>query len=288
MLRSMTAYGRESTRIAGTEIVCEFRSVNHRYLDVVLRLPEPLRVLEAKLRERLVTHLSRGKVEVTLKLVESDDSSKPLVLNQVLLSTLLDASHNIAELTDKNTVIDTVRLMQWPGVMNTHEHSLSDLSDAATAVFDAALTDFVQTREREGQQIRDLLCAKTSQLAEQVAQLRMIRPDVLSRQRERWLNKLSQLQAEPDQSRLEQELVYAAQRLDIDEELDRLDAHCIEIGNAVQRTEPVGRRLDFLMQECNREANTISSKSNDVNTTSGSVEMKVIIEQMREQVQNIE
>lgn len=288
MLRSMTAYGRGSSTNASGEIVCEFRSVNHRYLDITVRLPEPLRALEATLRGRLVGHLSRGKVDVTIKLSESDITHKPLTINTAVLDSLLEAADHISTRVSGDSVVDVVKLMQWPGVLEADENSSGTLSGDVSAAFDSAFADFVATRQREGLHVAQLLETRVRQVTECVEELRGLRPAVLQRQRENWLAKLAELATEYDHSRLEQELVYVAQRLDIDEELDRLDAHCVEISNALTRTEPVGRRLDFLMQECNREANTISSKSNDASTTNASVNMKVIIEQMREQVQNIE
>ena len=288
MLRSMTAYGRGSSISAGGEIVCEFRSVNHRYLDVTVRLPEPFRALDAALRGRLVGHLSRGKVDVTIKLSESGSTHKPLTINTSVLDSLLEATNHITPRVNGDSVVDVVKLLQWPGVLEAEENSHGLSSDDVSAAFDSAFNDFVETRQREGLHVAQLLETRVGQVSECVEELRSLRPVVVQRQRENWLAKLAEIATEYDQSRLEQELVYVAQRLDIDEELDRLDAHCVEIRKALKREEPVGRRLDFLMQECNREANTISSKSNDARTTNASVNMKVLIEQMREQVQNIE
>jgi len=288
MLRSMTAYGRGSFKSPVGELVCEFRSVNHRYLDVAVRLPEPLKTLESALREKLAVHLHRGKVEVVLKLVESNTSANALTINPSVLDSLVDAAGQIESRMSANCVIDTVRLLQWPGLLDASDDSQNDLFNEATSVFEGAFRDFVETREREGLQITALLKTRVAQVCDSVAELRLARPAVVQKLRQKWLEKLTLLDTEHDSSRLEQELVYAAQRLDIDEELDRLDAHCAEIRSALERVEPVGRRLDFLMQECNREANTISAKANDASTTNASVNMKVLIEQMREQVQNIE
>jgi len=172
--------------------------------------------------------------------------------------------------------------------MSASEEAQEVIAKDALAVFDSALSDFIATREREGAQISELFSKKSKQIKDCVATVREARPAVIARQREKWLAKLAQLETEHDGSRLEQELIYAAQRLDIDEELDRLDAHCAELAKALGRSEPVGRRLDFLMQEFNREANTLASKAGDIDTTNASVDIKVLIEQIREQVQNVE
>ncbi len=288
MLRSMTAYGRGSSTSAGGEIVCEFRSVNHRYLDITVRLPESFRALDATLRARLLGHLNRGKVDVTIKLSESGVAHKPLTINTAVLDSLLEAANHITPRVSGDSVVDVVKLLQWPGVLEADETSLGTSSDDVSTAFDSAFKDFIETRQREGSQLAEVLKRRVGQVSECVNELRSLRPAVVQKQRESWLAKLAELATDHDPSRLEQELVYVAQKLDIDEELDRLDAHCVEICNALKRQEPVGRRLDFLMQECNREANTISSKSNDASTTNASVNMKVLIEQMREQVQNIE
>ena len=288
MLRSMTAFGRSSSGSDNDLFVCELRSVNHRYLDISIRLPDSLRSLEAVIRERLSARLQRGKVEVAIRQSESATQASAVALNEPLLEQLAQAADRVSELTGSAKTLDTLSLLQWPGVMALDHQSRDALAVSAMAAFEHALDDFIESREREGLHIAALLDGKAQAIAEITQVVRAARPDVVTRQREKLMSKLSSLEVDYDTARLEQELVYAAQRLDVDEELDRLDAHIIELKNVLKRDEPVGRRLDFLMQEFNREANTLSSKSNDSVTTAASVDMKVLIEQMREQVQNVE
>lgn len=288
MLRSMTAYGRSSSISDNEGFVCELRSVNHRYLDVSVRLPESLRSQEAVVRERLSARLQRGKVEVVIKQSEFAPQASLIALDEPLLKQLAQAASRVSELTGSAQLADPLSLLQWPGVMVTDRQSGDAMAESALIAFEFALDDFIETREREGVHIATLLDNKAQSISELVRRIRDARPDVVARQREKLLIKLDALETDYDTARLEQELVYAAQRLDIDEELDRLDAHVTEVKKVLQRDEAVGRRLDFLMQEFNREANTLSSKSNDSVTTAASVDMKVLIEQMREQVQNVE
>ena len=288
MLRSMTAFGRGSLDTADGEFICELKSVNHRYLDVSVRLPESLRALEPGIRESVTKALQRGKVDISLKHTQSSVSNQSFSINEELLAQLTSAADKVKSLSGSCAQIDPLRLLQWPGVLTTSADSQELLAKDAMTVFDLALTDFIEAREREGLQVSNLLDKKSLQLRALNSDIRSYRPTVIERQKDKWLAKLAQLNQEHDSSRLEQELVYAAQRLDIDEELDRLESHCTELSKALSREDSVGRRLDFLMQEFNREANTLSSKSGDVVTTNAAVEMKVIIEQMREQVQNVE
>ncbi|ASJ70468.1 YicC/YloC family endoribonuclease [Granulosicoccus antarcticus] len=288
MLRSMTAFGRSTLSIDGGELLCEIRSLNHRYLDISIRLPETLRAVESEVRERLTKSVHRGKIELSLRVNEVSDSTGGITINTALLAELAQAAGQVEGLTSASCIVDSVRLLQWPGVLVIGS-GLSDIpTDAAQTAFAQALQDFMATREREGQQMAALLMTRNAQIHELLAKLRQRRPQVLAKQREKLLVRLGQLAVDHDEDRLEQELVHVAQRLDIDEELDRLDAHVSELSLALQRDEPVGRRLDFLMQEFNRETNTISSKSSDKDTTAIAVDMKVLIEQMREQVQNVE
>lgn len=288
MLRSMTAFGRSGSSKQNDQFVCELRSVNHRYLDTTVRLPESLRSLEALIRERIAARLHRGKIEINIRRDDSAPSSTALVLNEPLLQQLADAANRVSEITGSAKLADPLGLLQWPGVMVPDRDSLDEMAQIAMATFERALDDFVASREREGVHIAALLSAKAQSISELVKVVRKARPELLERQREKLMVKLDALDMEYDATRLEQELVYAAQRMDVDEELDRLDAHIVELEMVLKRKEAIGRRLDFLMQEFNREANTLSSKSHDSTTTAASVEMKVLIEQMREQVQNVE
>ncbi len=209
-------------------------------------------------------------------------------INSALLAELAQAAGRVQSLTSAACVVNSVELLQWPGVLAVGPQLSEAQTDDAQKAFALALEDFMATREREGQQMAAVLSAKNMQILALLEKLRTQRPLVLARQRDKLQARLAQLAVDHDEARLEQELVHAAQRLDIDEELDRLDAHVSELSLALQREDPVGRRLDFLMQEFNRETNTISSKSSDKDTTAMAVDMKVLIEQMREQVQNVE
>jgi len=288
MLRSMTAYGRSTLNTLSGEFICELRSVNHRHLDVSVRLPEALRALEPAIRERVSKALGRGKVDVSVQFNQSSESNQTFSIDENLVVQLISAADKVKSLTTSCGEIDTLRLLQWPGVLTTSTESLKLLANDGLEVFDLAMTDFIEAREREGAQISSLLGQKATQLRALSSDIRSFRPAVIQRQKDKWLAKLTLLNQDYDSSRLEQELVYSAQRLDIDEELDRLESHCDELAKILGRDDSVGRRLDFLMQEFNREANTLAAKSSDVVTTNAAIDMKVTIEQMREQIQNVE
>jgi len=288
MLQSMTAFGQAVTTAANVDICWEIRSVNHRYLDINTRLPKGLQSIDVTLRERCSAGIHRGKVDITLTIGHDSDTLDRLVVNQNLLRQLSEAIDKVQSIRIDAGRCDPVALLQWPGMINVHSVTDDAVVSAALDSFDSALEDFLKARSREGGRIAVALQERASGLSGIVATLREHRPGVVKRQREKLLGKLAQLELEHDAARLEQELVYAAQRFDIDEELDRLDAHLVEFSHIMDRTEAVGRRLDFLMQELNREANTVASKSSDTVTTAFSIDMKVLIEQMREQVQNVE
>lgn len=288
MLRSMTAFARQEQASAWGTITWELRSVNHRYLETALRLPEALRALEPLVRERISGALSRGKIECTLKLQAAGATLTAIALNRPLVERLLEIASELERLMGPGTGLRLADVLRWPGVVNEAEPDLEDIKTALLGCLDAALAELVATREREGQRTAELIQQRSEAMRVQVKRVRARRPEVLARWRDKLLTRLADIPAEADTGRLEQELVLIAQRLDVEEELDRLDTHLDEIDAVLQRPEPVGRRLDFLMQELNREANTLSSKSADADTTRAAVELKVLIEQMREQIQNIE
>ena len=288
MLRSMTAFARQEQSSPWGAITWELRSVNHRYLEISLRLPETLRGLETALRERISAALTRGKVDGTLKLQTAGATASTIALNSALVERLLQLADELEHRMGPGTGLGLADILRWPGVVNEPEPDTDMLKTALLDSLDRALTELIATREREGQRTAELLQHRCAAMREQVAQVRAQRPEVLARWREKLLSRLAELPVEADPARLEQEMLFIAQRMDVDEELDRLDAHLDEIQAVLKRPEPVGRRLDFLMQELNREANTLSSKSADTGTTRSAVELKVLIEQMREQVQNIE
>ncbi|HRD68038.1 MAG TPA: YicC family protein [Candidatus Competibacter sp.] len=288
MLRSMTAFARREQPSAWGTMIWELRSVNHRYLETAVRLPEALRGLESLVRERVGATLSRGKVECTFKLQTAGAALTAITLNRPMIERLLEIAGEVEHMIGPGTGLRLGDVLRWPGVINETEPDLDEIRLAILGCLDAALAELVATREREGQRTAELLQQRCEAIQAQVLRVRARRPEVQVRWRDKLLSRLADIPAEADPGRLEQELVLIAQRLDVDEELDRLDAHLDEIQAVFKRAEPVGRRLDFLMQELNREANTLSSKSADTDTTRAAVELKVLIEQMREQIQNIE
>jgi len=288
MLRSMTGYGRKDCETSTGILSWELRSVNHRYLELGFRLPEDLRAIEPLAREKVSKHLKRGKIDVALKLSSGTSSSREFVVNDALVAQLVESTQAIAEKLDKPGSIDPLRILSWPGVTATPIPDTEALHKEALASLDDALTDFIASREREGAKTQAMIAERVDGIEKLVAEARVIRPAVVERLQEKLKAKLATLDLVVDAGRLEQELALMAQKLDIDEELDRLDAHVSEIREIFQRQEPVGRRLDFLIQEFNREANTLGSKASDSDTSGISVELKVLIEQIREQVQNIE
>ena len=287
MLRSMTAFARHEQTSAWGAIAWELRSVNHRYLEASIRLPEMLRSLETPARERIAAALSRGKVEGTLKL-QTASAAPAITLNLPMVERLLEVAGELEHLMGPGTGLKLVDVLRWPGVIHEPEPDLAAIQQAILDSLDAALAELVATREREGERTAELLRQRCAAIRIQVKRVRGRRPEVLARWRDKLLNRLADIAVDADPGRLEQELALIAERLDVDEELDRLDTHLDEIESVLQRNEPVGRRLDFLMQELNREANTLSAKSADADTTRCAVELKVLIEQMREQIQNIE
>ncbi|MCB1919638.1 MAG: YicC family protein [Candidatus Competibacteraceae bacterium] len=288
MLRSMTAFARQEQSSVWGTMIWELRSVNHRYLETSIRLPEALRSLESLARERIVAALSRGKVEGVLKLQTTGAALTAITLNQPLVERLLEVAGELEHLMGPGTGLRLVDILRWPGAVSEAEPNLDEIKLTLLAGLDAALAELVATRKREGQRTAEMIRQRCIAMREHVKQVRARRPEVLARWRDRLLNRLTEIPADADPGRLEQELVLIAQRLDVDEELDRLDTHLDEIEAVLERSEPVGRRLDFLMQELNREANTLSSKSADADTTRSAIELKVLIEQIREQIQNIE
>ena len=288
MLRSMTAFARQEQLSACGTIIWELRSANHRYLETTLRLPEALRDLETLVREHISAALSRGKIEAALKLQAASAAPAATALNLPVIERLLEVAAELEHMIGPSTGLRLIDVLRWPGVLNEAEPNLDDVRAAILGGLDTALAELIATREREGLRTAELLQQRCKAIRIQVARVRARRPEVLSRWRDRLLSRLADISTDSNPDRLEQELVLIAQRLDVDEELDRLDTHLDEMQVVFARLEPIGRRLDFLMQELNREANTLSSKSADTETTRATIELKVLIEQMREQIQNIE
>ena len=288
MPRSMTAFDRREARGDWGKLVWELRSVNHRYLDLSPRLPEDLRQIESVVREHVSQRLGRGKVECTLKFAPAAGASAAIELNWPYAEQLIGACEDLAERLPGAAPVSPVELLRIPGVVREPERDLEPIAQAAVDLLDECLAGLVETREREGAKLAELIDSRAHRVAELAAELRPKLPEINAKVREKLLARLAEIEAPADNSRLEQELVFVAQRMDVDEELDRLVTHVEEIQRVLKRKEPIGRRLDFLMQELNREANTLGSKAAATEMTQTAVEMKVLIEQMREQIQNLE
>lgn len=287
MLASMTAFGRvEVTENWGTAIL-EIRSVNHRYLDMSIRMPDELRALEAVFRADIQKRIQRGKVDCTLRLETAEQNPAELPINLELAQKLIAAANALP--IGQPQAINPVDILRWPGVINREKLDLDLLGDALRDLLDKALDMLVDTRTREGEKIREMILARCDGIDKQTSFIKHRLPEITDAIRKRYQQRVTELlAAAPDNDRLEQELLLLAQKMDVAEELDRLEAHVSEVRRVLDQNEPIGRRLDFLMQEMNREANTLSSKSAHIDTTGASVELKVLIEQMREQIQNIE
>ncbi|HEX7732300.1 MAG TPA: YicC/YloC family endoribonuclease [Rhodanobacter sp.] len=285
MIRSMTAYASAETGGSAGTLSCELRTVNHRYLELSPRLPDELRSLEPALRERIAARLSRGKVDVTVR--AGDARSESLQVNNALLSRLSELNLDM-QARFPGMQVQFTELLRFPGVLQQEAADPEARQAALFDVLDRALDALAATREREGAKLAQVLRERLDAVERIVAQLREWVPEIRAALRARLEARLADLRQPADPGRLEQELVLQITRSDVDEELDRLATHIAETRRVLGLKEPVGRRLDFLMQEFNREANTLGSKSVDARSTNAAVELKVLIEQMREQVQNIE
>ena len=285
MIRSMTAYASAETGGAAGTLSCELRTVNHRYLELSPRLPDELRSLESQLRERIAARLSRGKVDVTVR--SSDSRSESLQVDNALLSRLSELNLDM-QARFPGMQLQFTELLRFPGVLQQDAADPEARQTALFEVLDRALDALTATREREGAKLGGILRERLDAIERIVAQVREWMPEIRAALRTRLETRLADLKQPADPGRLEQELVLQITRSDVDEELDRLSTHITETRRVLGLKEPVGRRLDFLMQEFNREANTLGSKSVDARSTNAAVELKVLIEQMREQVQNIE
>ena len=287
MPSSMTAFARHSIECHWGTAAWEIRSVNHRYLETGFRMPETVRDLEVTLRELTRKHLQRGKVDCTLQLNIAKQSGE-VAINQPLAEQYIAASEQLARLMADPAKISPLDILRWPGVLSEPEIDREELKNTLLRLFEETLDQLVEGRRREGGKLGELVEQRLDGIAVQLATVRSRLPELLAAQRQKLIDRLQEVSTDLDQNRLEQELVLIAQRADVDEELDRLDTHLGEIRRVLQRQEPIGRRLDFLMQELNREANTLSSKAIATDTTNAAIELKVLIEQMREQIQNIE
>ena len=289
MIRSMTAYAQRATQTARGQLTWELRSVNQRFLDLSLRMPEEFRVLEPDVRQRFKEALSRGKVEASLRFqADAAAATADLRLNTDLARALVRCHDELAALSGGAADPDLVHLLDWPGMIIQERPDFDAEREAALALLDQALGGLIDAREQEGQAIAEMIEARLAGIERQVAEVRGYLPQIRTALDQRFRDRLANLTQPVEPGRIEQEVVLALQKLDVDEELDRLDVHVAEIRRVMGLEEPVGRRLDFLMQELNREANTLGSKAAVVETGQAAVELKVLIEQMREQIQNVE
>ena len=287
MIRSMTGFARRERQFPWGILAWELRTVNHRFLEIGLRLPEELRPVEADMRQTVSAAVRRGKVDCTLHF-KASLATTSLDVDESLLRAITQRAKQVAELAGNAAQINVMDMLRWPGIVRDAARDSAPMVAAAQALLEETLVELGRFRDSEGARLQQALeqrCAGLTELAQRVA-TRL--PEIRTRMRTRLSERITQMQVEIDQGRLEQELAMLAQRLDVDEEIDRLRGHIVEIRTAFEAKDPAGRRMDFLMQELNREANTLSSKSQDIDTTRAAVDMKVLIEQMREQVQNIE
>jgi len=288
MVYSMTAFARAEARQDWGELTWEIRSVNHRYLEIWFRLPEEFRALETSCRELASKTLGRGKLDCQLRFKRIVSGQQNLQLNEDLAKQVIHLCHELDTHLSNASSLSAMQVLRWPDVVREPELEMDSVSTAVLGLFEKTLDELTTMRAAEGARLKEMLRVRCNSIETIVAQVRENRPQVIAAIREKLNQRLSEITARPDMDRLEQELVLQAQKLDIDEELDRLQSHLSEVRDVLNRDEPIGRRLDFLMQEFNREANTLGSKSSHAETTKACVDLKVLIEQMREQVQNIE
>lgn len=286
-LSSMTAFSRTSTTSPLGILVWELKSVNHRFLEISMRLPDALRYIEQDVRRTVQKSLTRGKVDIFLQYQPSDQAVEAISLNSALVKQLSVVEQSLAA-HFSGVHSNLIDILRWPGVIEKAVNQDETLGEQAIDALKNALSDLFDTRLREGEAVLRCLQSNTKALQQEVKKIESRMPEVLAYERQRVLDRIAGLALTIDQDRLEQEMVWLAQKADIAEECQRLTTHINEVNRVLEKGGVAGRRLDFLMQELNREANTIASKSLDVETTQSAVEMKVLIEQMREQVQNVE
>lgn len=285
---SMTAFSRQQLEREWGSLTWEIRSVNHRYLETSIRLPEMFRNLENPIREEIRKRLTRGKIECALRYQSNENEKSGLQLDHGLIRKLNTANIEIENLFGVSTRLSSMEVLRWPGVIMETEFDTTAVEADALELFTRALDDLIANRQREGDELKLMLQQRIATIRDIVADVRAKMPEIITRLRQNLLERIAQLNVELEPTRLEQEVSLLALKADVAEELDRLDSHLNEVARVIETTDQKGRRLDFLMQELNREANTLSSKSAVVETTLNAVELKVLIEQMREQIQNIE
>lgn len=288
MIRSMTSFARKEVRGDWGTLTCEIRTVNHRYLEPSFRLPEAFRELENRFREALRNGVKRGKVDISMRLQAAEEATQSFEISDEMARAVNEAANHINRMLDNPAHISALDILRWPGVLSVPEQDYSAARSAAVDLFAETVKELVEVRQREGERLRPLFEERLDTMASLVGEVRQNMPQLIDAQEKQLRERFEKARVELDPDRIAQEMVMLAQKSDVAEELDRLDAHIGEVRDTLQTDEPIGRRLDFLMQELNREANTLSSKSIDAGVTRAAVDLKVLIEQMREQVQNIE
>ena len=288
MIRSMTAFARKDAQDVQGTLTCEIRTVNHRYLEPSFRLPEALRELENPFREELRKQLKRGKVDVSIRLQSTEAGTPGFEINEDIARAVNEAANHVNRMLDNPAHINALDILRWPGVMSVPEQDFSSVREAGIELFKQTVEELAVVREREGERLRPLFEDRLAEMKALIATVREGMPGLIKAQEAHLRERFQKAKVELDPERITQEMVMLAQKSDVAEELDRLDAHIGEVTDTLKRDEAIGRRLDFLMQELNREANTLSSKSIDAGVTRAAVDLKVLIEQVREQVQNVE
>ena len=288
MISSMTAFARRELRGDFGLVMCEIRSVNHRYLEPTFRLSDLVRELEMPLRERLRQQLSRGKIDIWIKHETIDNDVAEIRINHELATRLVAAASEIDKMTRHAAPLNAADILRIPGVVCPAQPNQQMVTQIALTLFNDTLMDFIAMRQREGAAINTMISQRLNAIAIECEKVRIRMPIIMTHYRQRLLSRLQEVKAELNPERVEQEVVLFAHKIDVAEELDRLNAHIVEIQRVLSQENAVGRKLDFLMQELNREANTLGSKSVSADSSLSSVELKVLIEQMREQIQNIE
>ena len=288
MPNSMTGFARQVEQAGWGEISCEIRSVNHRYLEPMIRLPDALKPLEATVRDQLRQAIQRGKVEINFQLSMNQAAQQRITLNTEFLDKLKEAVDQINAQFPALTPLDPLSVLQWPGVIEQEVTDVTLVGHAASGLLKKTLEALIEHRQREGVVLQNHIEERLAQIADWVAVVREQLPLILTAQKDKLRQRLAEFKEGLDDSRVEQEMVLLANKADVAEELDRLDTHLVEVRHILKQSGAIGRRLDFMMQELNREANTLSSKSLAADTTQAAVSIKVLIEQMREQIQNIE
>ncbi|MDF1588835.1 MAG: YicC family protein [Gammaproteobacteria bacterium] len=284
----MTAFARQERQTEQGDITWEIRSVNHRNLEVALRLEDKFRPLEMQIRKLFNDKLGRGKIDAVLRYKAPEQHNASVDFDPNLAKALIESCGQLAQMSERSAPIDMLQVLQWPGVIKSETLDQTTLNKAVMASLNEAVQELIATRQTEGAALEQMITQRCDEIDAIANETRRQMPDILQQQRQRLAEKVAELNVNLEPERLEQEIVLLAQKSDVAEELDRLQSHIVEVKNVLQRNEPIGRRLDFLMQELNREANTLGSKSIDIETTRHSVDLKVLIEQMREQIQNIE